>query len=229
MYNSGHLVVFVNTRDYFCSLDALRVSKPDKQLCVYISFESDLPALEGILGLCRLWLCYAQQQPNILFEIRTKSSNTGFYSDIRPFPNVILAWTLTPEYVISHYEQDTAALDSRLNAIRSAIRAGWQVRLCFDPLLYFKGYEESYVKFFSHVFSMIDASAIRDISVGTFRMPSGYFRQAKKACAGSELYFGPFVADSGIYGYSRQISEALASCAYREIAQYADESKIFQS
>ncbi len=229
MYNSGHLVVFVNTCDYFSALDKLSGLKPDKQICIYISFESDLLALEGLLGLCRAWLYYAEHQPNMLLELRTKSSNFATISDIRPSPNVILAWTLSPEYQISHYEKGTAALGSRINAIRSAIRAGWQVRLCFDPLLYFKGYEESYINFFAYIFSMIDTSDIRDVSIGTFRMPSNYFRQAKKACSDSELYFSPFVAESGVYSYSKEISEALTSCAYREIAKHMDESKIFQS
>ncbi len=181
MYPSANVVAFVNTPDYF---EATRQAIAERSnihqpLYVCISYDTDLLAFESITPYCRAWIEFAQEQPDLLIEIRTKSTAYRAIRDLKATDRVILAWTLSPQAVIDRYEKGTPPLRQRLQAVQTAIDDGWAVRLCFDPVLAVKGWQAAYGHLIEETFGYIDPAAVRDVTVGVFRMTKSYFDRIK--------------------------------------------------
>ena len=76
MYPCGFLTVFVNIEDYFKELEEILKEHP-VYLCV--SYDTDLLALEGMLGFCEKWIGFANGHKDLKIEIRTKCANSAVF------------------------------------------------------------------------------------------------------------------------------------------------------
>lgn len=72
--------------------------------------------------------------------------------ELKPIPNVILAWTISPDEIIKKYENKTPTLNRRLEDITSALKDGWNVRICLDPILHVKNWKQIYSEFIEKAF-----------------------------------------------------------------------------
>ncbi|MDV6234174.1 DNA photolyase [Leptospira ellisii] len=224
MYSSANVVVFVNNGDYFRETDErLKLSKP---LYLCISYDTDLLALESILGYCKEWIEFARSRPDLIVELRTKSANFKSIASLKPAPNVILAWTLSPESVIKEHEPLTPRLASRLKNVKQALEAGWQVRLCLDPILNVPDWKTIYREFVGDVFREIPGDKLREISLGVFRMNSEYFKNSKKRRSNSYLYYLPMETRSSVKSYPEELEKEMFSVVEKELESFVPKEKI---
>lgn len=185
MYNSAHLVVFVNQ-------DAMQAAAQRKaeelgSLYLCIAYDNDLLAFEGILGLVGSWVQALRDTPSVTVEVRTKSANFRSLKTVEPASNFILAWTLSPMSVTRRFEAKTPDLESRLKAMSQAMEAGWRVRLCLDPLLPVREWKVQYGELLERLDQAGLWAGIEDVSFGAFRMNKDYLRKARKARPDSAL------------------------------------------
>ncbi len=173
-------------------------------------------------GYIAAWENFTASHPDLSIEIRTKAAPEGFFENRIPHKNVIYAFTLSPESVISRYEHGTASLKARLRAIRTAQDKGFPVRLCFDPMLYVKDHETTYLQMWEQVFTAIDPNKIRDISIGTFRISASYLKQMRRALPNSAPCQFPFETTDGYCGYPKAIESRMISLAEECISQYTN-------
>jgi len=178
LYNSANIVAFVNTEELLGHIKSFFIGKKP-YLCV--SYDTDLLALENILGFSRRWICFAYENENVTLEIRTKSANYNAIADLTPARNVILAWSLSPDTYVNAYERGAPGLAARISDINRALNDGWNVRLCVDPLLYLPGCAEVYRTFIRDAFTKIPADKITDISFGPLRAPAAVMKKITKA------------------------------------------------
>ena len=68
----------------------------------------------------------------------------------------------------------------RLKAVKSALDAGWGVRLCFDPILILDDWEKVYCLFIDQVMNKINYNKLRDLTLGIFRMNKATLIESKK-------------------------------------------------
>lgn len=224
MYPSAHIVIFVNIDDIFKEVEK-KLKKSSIYLCV--SYDTDILALEQILGYGFKWLSFAKSHTNLKLELRTKSTGFNYINNFKSLDNVIIAWTLSPEPICSKYEHGTPTLKNRLTSIKRAINMGWKIRLCFDPLLYVNDYEEIYVNFLKEAFKEIPSSSICDVSIGVFRVSKDYMKIMRKVNPESILLNFPFETNMGTCSYSIEITNSLISCVYNEVKRYIPEEKIY--
>ena len=200
MYNSGNLVVFVNEDDMMDAIDKEVSNSRDssRPTVVSISYNTDLLAMENILPLSRRWINYVNGKRNTMIEIRTKSALFSAIKDMEPSDNVVLSWTLSPESICAKYESTAPPLKSRINAIKSALTSGWQVRLCFDPIILVDDWYKIYSLFLKRLFQEIDGSHLRDVTLGVFRMNKDYFNRIRKRETRSDIFFSDYSIENGI-------------------------------
>ncbi len=194
MYPSAHMVLFVNEEDYFDATRA-QVDKredPSQPMHLSISYDTDLLAMENIAPYCQHWIEFARKTSDLVIEIRTKSGSISAIKDLEPHPGVILSWTLTPQPIADKYEWAAPSLKARLAAAKKAQEAGWQVRLCFDPVLKYEDTFSLYQGFFESVFSELDASKVRDASLGIFRMNHEFYENIEKRLPNNPITFQPW-------------------------------------
>lgn len=227
MYPSANPVLFVNQEDYFREIQKILAKHP-VYLC--ISYDTDLLAFETLTGLTQHYLAFAAGEKNLVTEIRTKTA-----VPVAPLVNglsmeacsrVIIAYTLSPDPVISQFEHHTPPLTKRLAAIRAAHEAGFPVRLCFDPLLAIPDFKTIYGDFLTQVRDALHDIPVLDASIGVFRISDGYLKQMRKTRPDSALLQYPFTNENHVCNYGPRGLEMI-SFFKEALRNFLPENKIF--
>lgn len=224
MYPSANIVIFVNTEDFFLETEKLLKDFP-VYLC--ISYDSDLLSLENILGYVKKWLSFAESHPDLTIELRTKNAGYKLLQNLKPVNNFILAFTLTPDIIQKKYEHHTPSLPERINCIEKVLEMGWRVRLCFDPLIFFKDWQVHYTDMIKKVFLRISPDKINDVSLGVFRVSHDYLKQMRKQRPDSAIIQYPYENDRGVCHYGKNLSREIISFVFNQVKQYIPESNIY--
>jgi spore photoproduct lyase len=224
MYPTAHMLVFVNLEDYFVTTK--NTLEKLEEMYLSISYDTDLLAMENILGYCTEWINFAHQNPNIIIELRTKSANFSAIKSLKPPANFILAWTLSPKIIQEKYETKTPSCKARIKACKNAIEAGWQVRLCFDPIIYCSEWQEIYKEFIEQVFSEIPSELIRDITVGPFRMNNTYFKKVANLRTDSDLIHFPYTKQNDLISYSPSQAKEIHTSIVEKLITYLPKERI---
>jgi spore photoproduct lyase len=85
------------------------------------------------------------------------------------------------------------------------MKAGFPVRLCFDPMIYFRNWQAAYTEMIRKVALSIDLNKVRDISVGSFRISDQYLKNMRKKFPESEVIQYPYICDGGYYQYPEKV------------------------
>ena len=224
MYSSANVVVFVNIEDIFSEVENL-LSKHPVYLC--ISYDTDILAFENVLGYGAKWIEFSKKHPDLKIELRTKSANFASIENIDPCKNVILAWTLSPEKIANNYEDRTPPLQERLKSAGNAVNKGWNVRICFDPILYIKNWKENYKNLVESTFSVLPKDKILDVSIGVFRVSSDYLKIMRKQRFDSVILNYPFTTENKMCTYDKNLSENMISYVYNLVNKYVPKEKIY--
>lgn len=225
MYPSANIVVFVNLEDIFEETERV-LAKHSLYLCV--SYDTDLMALEPLIGYVKEWCDFASKHANLKIEIRTKCANKSVVQKITPSPNVIFAFTISPQAVIETFEHYTASLADRLLCAAGLMQAGFPVRLCFDPMIYVPEWKQHYHEMLECVLQTIDVDKILDVSIGTFRISQDYLKNMKRQEPDSEVIWFPFQKDGGYCHYPYELMKQMECFLTEHLAEKIDREKIFR-
>ena len=220
MYPSSNIVVFVNFEDYEKDVQKLLEDGP---LYVCASYDTDLIALNGLTGLADRWISLAEANRDLLVELRTKAAPPS----LALVPNVIYAFTLSPDAIARKYEKNVPSLDDRIKAAARALESGANVRLCFDPMILTDNWQEHYGELADRVSQMIDLNKLTDVSVGCFRISKEYLSSMRKSMRNSEIAWYPYVIRNGVAQYEESTDRQMQEFMCERLARYIAEEKIF--
>ncbi len=225
MYPSANIVVFVNLEDIFAELKRVLKNHP---LYLCVSYDTDLLALEPLIGFVQEWCAFAAKHPQLTIEIRTKCANKAFVQHVTPMPNVIYAYTISPQAVIEAFEHHTASLADRLACAAALLRAGCPVRLCFDPMIYVPGWKQHYHEMVNEVYRTVEAERLLDVSIGTFRISQDYLKNMRKQAPDAAVIWFPFQKEDGYCHYPDSLMEEMECFLTERLAEQIDREKIFR-
>lgn len=220
MFNSPHIVLFVNNSDFIEACKQLLINKANKKIYFALSYDTDLAALEALYPYCKEWMNFAANHPNLTIEIRTKSSQTIHFENYPKIENAIFAWSLLPDEIIKKFEPLTPNLNQRIKAINKAIIDNRKVMLCIDPLIYIPQFEKIYSDFMDELNQKIDLNAIHLISIGAFRMNEKFYGNIKKSNENNELYQYRYQVYDGVITYRKNESEKLINVITQKLNDF---------
>ncbi len=221
MYQSANMVVYVNREDFMqATLPYLK-----RPMLVCTSYDTDLLAVEKLIGENRDWIGFAKDHPNLHLELRTKSANFDAISDLLPSKQIVIAWTLSPQKIIDLYEAKTPPLKKRLESLKQALEKGWQVRLCLDPVIYTPDFKTLYPAFIDEIFSAVDAGKVFEVTTGSFRMSSPHLKTIKKM-GHTDLAFYPYEVKDQMATYSESTEKLILETMEQKLLQYVDKERI---
>ena len=228
MYPSGNLAVFVNEEDFFNSIKykLKDLDNPSKPMVVSISYNTDLMAMENIIPVASRWIEFAKLQKNMRIEIRTKSALFSAIKDIESSENVILSWTLSPLEICEKYESTATPLHRRIKSLKQALDLGWDVRLCFDPVILVNDWEKIYMRFVDDIFSEIDGKKLADLTLGVFRMSKDYFNRIRKREPRSDIYYSDYIIESNTVTVPIDQRQRALAILKNRIAEYIPKDRI---
>ncbi|MCR5272953.1 MAG: hypothetical protein K6E13_08220 [Lachnospiraceae bacterium] len=224
MYPSGHTVVYVDLKSVF---EEVRQALKLHPVYLCVSYDTDLLALENILHFVERWVDFTLENENLRIEVRTKSANEAFFKNIKKCDRVYYAFTISPEEISKKYEKSAPGLRSRLQTAKTAAGIGHKIRLCFDPMICVDGWEKMYRAMLDTVWEYIDPEDLNDVSVGAFRISSGYLKKMRKAMYNSEIVWYPYEISDGYYMYPKDIAEDMTLTFTNWLAEKINKMKIF--
>ena len=128
-------------------------------------------------------LCgFAEQQPDVLLEFKTKSANVTWFLEPgrRVPPNVVCSWSLNTEPVVEHEEHFTASLEQRLRAARRVADRGVKVAFHFHPMVHYAGWEHDYPALAARLMEQFDRSEVLFVSFGSVTFIKPVIRQIRR-------------------------------------------------
>jgi len=221
LYPSANTVLFVNLEDAFNQLLPFLT----RNTLVATSYDTDTLAVESLTGQTREWIEFTEHNTHLHLEIRTKSANFKPLRTLTPNKRVILAWTLSPQSIIDRYEHATPSLSQRLRAVHEAISAGWNVRICIDPVIYTDEFDTLYPELIDTIFKEIGPSSIEHLTLGSFRMSTAHLRALKKLRR-SDVAFYPYTLSDEMATYPTHIESHILETLLSKARTYLEEERI---
>ncbi|MFK7861718.1 MAG: radical SAM protein [Granulosicoccus sp.] len=218
MYQSANYVVFINEEDFFTDMDDITHQHGD-DVWFFSGYDCDSLALDPITGFADSCLEYVKQNPHAHLELRTKSTQIRPLLKQAALPNVVVAYSLSPEPVVKAEEHGTPSLVKRLDALKRLQDTGWKIGLRFDPLLYADDFERLYGDMFDQVFDLLDMSAVHSVSLGVFRLPKGFHKKLVRLYPDAKLLAAPITARDGMMSYPEETEQTMRSFCQQKLEQ----------
>jgi len=146
----------------------------------------------GILDdLCE----FAQKNPNILLEFKTKSDNIHYFLENEIPRNIVCSWSLNTEMIASEEEKFTAPLDKRLKAARAVADRGVKVAFHFHPMVYYQGWQEDYANLAKEVQEQFLPKEVLFISMGSVTFIKPVIQEIRKRGGATKILQMELVKD----------------------------------
>jgi len=228
MYRSAHYVLYVNYEDFENDMGTI-LAQADNEPCWFFSgYDCDSLAMEPVSAFVQHFLPFFSRHPQAHIELRTKSTQIRGLLKMTPIPNAVIAFSFTPEEMYRALEHKVPTLERRLQAMLQLQQAGWQLGLRFDPLIYQHGYQGQYRRLFQQLFSQLNNEQLHSVSLGTFRLPRGYFRNIVQLYPDEPLFAGAFSTENGMVSYPQALEQEMTAFCTRELLQHIPESLLFR-
>ena len=226
MYPSAHYLLFVNFEDFEQEIKKVTNNNSDPSW-FFSGYDCDSLALESVTGFAEHFLPFFDKLPNAWIELRTKSVATQVLQKMNPLSNAVIAFSFTPDEVSQQIEHGVPPVSSRIKAMKKLAKLGWKLGLRIDPLIHCQDFEHRYHKLFEEIFGAVPEESIHSVSLGAFRMPSGFFKKIEKLYPEEPLLAGNWEKKDGMIAYQQEIESELKSTAQKLILNYLPESKLF--
>jgi len=227
MFRSAHHVLFVNYEDFGAAIDRTLAEHAPGDCWFFSGYDCDSLALDPLTGFADWCLRFFAERPTAHLELRTKSTQIRALLAREALPNVVVAFSFTPEGVHAALEHKVPSLDKRLAAARRLAERGWRLGLRFDPLVYSRDFAAEYTRLFDTVFRALDPGALHSVSYGTFRLPRDFFKTMVAMYPEEPLFAGPLATEQALVGYQQPLeSELIAFCTQR-LAEHLPAGKLF--
>ncbi|HKV11234.1 MAG TPA: DNA photolyase, partial [Thermoanaerobaculia bacterium] len=216
MYRSAHYVIFVNYEDFQWEIEEAIRGAAGSPLWFFSGYDCDTLALEPVTRFAASFVPFFARFPQASLELRTKSTQIKSLLEMDAVPNVVVAWSLTPEEVQASYEHQTPSIDRRLRAMERLQERGWKLGLRFDPLIYNEDYRDQYRRLFRQVFSALHPESLHSVSLGPFRLPQDFFRTMVRLYPEDPLFAAPFEEETQV-SYSRDLEAGMVEFCTEEL------------
>jgi spore photoproduct lyase len=129
----------------------------------------DSLSLDPLTLYSRRLIEFFRDKPNWNVEFKTKSAFVDQFVDADHAGNVIVSWSINPQYIVENEEHKTASLHGRLAAARKCLDKKFQVAFHVDPVVWHPQWKESYSSLVDDICAVFKPSDMPYISLGALR------------------------------------------------------------
>ena len=217
-FKTQYPVIFVNYDEIQESIkkqiEEERKTGYQGQITLYASNYSDLQGLDQLSEFNQHFFPFMEQFEGVLMETRTKSANISSILEANqgiPPRNTEISFSLNPQSIIEQYEEGTAPLRARIQAINTLLEKNYKVWLRFLPLLPVENYENLYSELLEQVKSEIDMKKINSLFIASLIYNQGDFKQMQKRNLNSDLRDLVQLQENGLVKIPDQIFQTFVS------------------
>ena len=169
---------------------------------------------------------FAKNNPNVLLELKTKSSNISYFKDNIIPKNIVCSWTINTNKVIQNEELGTASLESRLNSAKQLANHGIKIAFHFHPIIFYEGLENEYNEIAQYIQENFSPKDISFISFGSLTFIKPVIKQIREKKVNTKILQMPTALDpNGKITYPKDLKIYLYKMMYENFKKFHD--KVF--
>lgn len=192
---------------------------PDKTYHIGTGQSSDSLMWGNREGLLDKLFDFARSHPNVVLELKTKSSNVTYLLE-NPVPsNVVATWSLNTQVIVENEEHLTASLEDRLAAARAVADQGVLVGFHFHPIIRYRGWEEEYAAIYRSLQSHFRPEQVVMVSLGTLTYIKPVIRLLRSQHFKSKILQMPLADAAGKLSYPFETKLKLFTHAYGSFSE----------
>jgi spore photoproduct lyase len=159
---SPSVKIYINLPEMLVEIDriARHLGKPT---AFYIGKLQDALALDPLTAYSSVLIPFFATHPFARLILLTKSINTGRLINLESRGHVILSWSVNPPEVCGVFEENVPDIEKRLEAMRSAAKAGYPVRAVMMPIIPVDGWQDIYAAFTRH---LVETIPLQRLTIG---------------------------------------------------------------
>jgi spore photoproduct lyase len=131
-------------------------------------------------GILEALFEFANQNSNVVLELKTKSNNIKFLLENDIPKNIITTWSLNPQIIIDKEEHLTATLDERIQAAKQIEQKGNLVGFHFHPIIAYQGYLQDYEAIYKSLITQFNPKFVALVSMGTLTFIKSVLKKLQK-------------------------------------------------
>ncbi len=167
--NSPLLTIYSNVDDSIAELEKMKQSMANDKFRIGTGEVIDSLSLDDLTLYSHDLIEFFKTVPNWQLEFKTKSDKVDHFLHLGPAKNVIVSWSLNPEFIVSSEEHGTASLANRLIAAKKCIDAGFKIAFHIDPVIWHENWKENYLGLVDQITKQFKPSDMPYISLGALR------------------------------------------------------------
>ncbi len=171
--NTPLLTLFSNVDDLLKQVQEKVERNPSFSWRIGTGEYTDSLALDHLTKLSSKLIPFFSELNGVTLELKTKSSNISEILQQKPSENIVISWSLSPDFIAREVERLTAPTQERLEAAASLAKKGFHIGFHIDPIIYYDDWKADYKQLIQDIFERVPANSIRWISMGTFRYSPG--------------------------------------------------------
>ena len=169
LINFPFVTIYTNMEEALNELSEIAQDMKSHKLRIGTGELTDSLSLDDITLYSTHLLHYFKQYPHWTLEFKTKSANVKNFVNKEHRGNVIVSWSINPQYIVEKEEHGTASLNERLSAARLCRDKGFPVAFHLDPVIYHTDWKENYAKMIQKIISLFKPNEVSHISLGALR------------------------------------------------------------
>lgn len=173
--NTPYTIVYSNIDKALEELDELYQNSSEATLRVGTGEVIDSLSLDPLTLYSRTLIEFFKDKPNWKLEFKTKSHFVDQFLDVPHSKNVIVSWSINPQYIIQKEEHKTASLEQRLSAAKKCLDKGFPIAFHIDPVIWHEDWKHNYTLLAEAITSRFKPQDMPYISLGSLR-----FKQEQK-------------------------------------------------
>ena len=169
---------------------------------------------------------FFKNHPNWTLEFKTKSSQVDQFVDVEHAGNVIVSFSVNPQYVIEREEHGTASLYERLSAAKKASDRGYQIAFHIDPMIYHTAWQNSYRELVSEIALHFKPKDISTFSIGGLRFQPEQRHMMRERFGMNSLVTSAetFIGSDGKQRYDQQLRGEMFKFVLSELKSHGFEN-----
>ncbi len=144
---------------------------------------------------------FADENPNVILELKTKSKNIGWLLENDYPRNIICTWSLNPQTIIDHEEHLTASLEQRILSAQKIADKGRLTGFHFHPIVRYQGWEQAYRDICNTLVDKFTPNQVALVSMGTLTFTRSVMKSIRKRPFSSKILQMPMEEIAGKFSY----------------------------
>lgn len=162
---------------------------------------------------------FAKKHPNLILEMKSKSSAINYFEKNPPPPNIIFTWSLNTPKVIAAEEKGTASLYKRLESAKRLSNMGAPIGFHFHPMVWYEGWKEDYLSITADIQDLFSPDQVVMISIGTLTFIKPVIKKIRTRLAKTSILQMPLEEIAGKFSYPFEIKKELFSTLFNSFSK----------